>query len=233
AIAAMGLAVHQPQAGFALRATLTIGFAFAVIVAAGLQRREADREVIEAIEQQRHQARRQAARELAALLPAIGLAAACGLAAWRSPALLGRWMAALDWSPLGQWRPISGLATSLAGFALAGAIGWTIRLLFTLLLGKEAFGLGDIHLMAAAGAVAGWQVVLIGFVMAAPLALAGVVLLLARKRSQAIPFGPWLGLGVWVALLYHDAIVGWVGPFLVGGLEGLRLLAAHLTGTAR
>lgn len=224
AMPTMAASLHAPGQGFALRAFLSGVLAFAVIVVAGLTPRPADRQIIDAIERERPLARRQALRELVELLPALVLGVLVLVVHAGSPRVADAWSAAMNWQAAGSWRPLAGLTTSVCGFVVAGAIGWAVRILFTLLLGREAFGTGDIHLMAAAGAVAGWPVVLIGFFLASPLALLGVVLLLARKTSRAIPFGPWLSLGLWLALLYHDLIVNWAMPFLSSGLEGLGLL---------
>lgn len=214
---AVEAATGRVGADFGMRALLSVVLGFAAIVGAGMTWRQADQEIVEAIEQERHDVRRRMLGELAMLGPAIALAVvAAVLMGWSAG--VGRWWSgALDWAPVGSWQPVLGVCTSLSGFAAAGAIGWGVRILFTLALGKEAFGMGDVHLMAAAGAVVGWPTVLIGFFLASPLALAGVLILLVRKRSRAIPFGPWLSLGVWIAALYHDRIMGWAAPFLMSG----------------
>ena len=90
---------------------------------------------------------------------------------------------------------------------IAGAIGWTVRIVFTLVMGKEAFGTGDIHLMAATGCVAGWPVVLLGFFLTCGLALFGWVLSLPFKRTRAIPLGPWLSLSFLTVVLFYDSLI--------------------------
>jgi len=217
AVGAVEEATGRVGADFGMRALLSVVLGFAAIVGAGMTWRQADQEIVEAIEQERHDARRRMLGELAMLAPAIVLAVVAAVLMGWSAGVSRWWSGVLDWAPIGSWRPIFGACTSLSGFAAAGAIGWAVRILFTLALGKEAFGMGDVHLMAAAGAVVGWPTVLIGFFLASPLALGGVLILLVRKRTRAIPFGPWLSLGVWIAALYHDRIVGWAAPFLASG----------------
>jgi len=217
ALVAVGAAAGRAGADFGMRALLSVVLGFAAIVGAGMTWRQADQEIVEAIEQERHDVRRRVLGELAMLAPAIVLAVLAAVVMGRSAGAGRWWSGALDWAPVGSWQPVLGACTSLSGFAAAGAIGWGVRILFTLALGKEAFGMGDVHLMAAAGAVVGWPTVLIGFFLASPLALAGVLILLVRKRSRAIPFGPWLSLGVWIAALYHDRILGWLVPFATSG----------------
>jgi len=108
---------------------------------------------------------------------------------------------------VGGTRPFLGLSTAAAGFVIAGAIGWAVRIVFTVVLGKEAFGAGDIHIMAAAGAVTGWEVVVVGFFLSALLALLGKALTLPFKRGHALPMGPWLTLGFFLALLWRGTML--------------------------
>ena len=83
---------------------------------------------------------------------------------------------------------------------IGGGIGWAVRIVFTLVFGKEAFGLGDIHMMAAAGCVAGWPVVLLGFIVTVFVALAAWFINLPFKRTRAIPLVPWLALGYFIVV---------------------------------
>jgi prepilin signal peptidase PulO-like enzyme (type II secretory pathway) len=92
---------------------------------------------------------------------------------------------------------------------VAGAVGWIVRIVFTLAFGREAFGAGDIHLMAAAGCVAGWPVVVLGFLLTCILAIAGWLLCLPFKRTRAIPLGPWLALAFLIVVIYYDQIIEW------------------------
>ena len=180
---------------------------FVLIVASGAPRRESDGAIIEAIEAERTTARRRAGIEFLELLPAIvvgGLTLYYGISYADSAA---RFTQALDWEPLPDWRPLEGLGTAAAGFIIGGGIGWLVRLVATLVMGKEAFGTGDIHIMAAAGAVAGWPVVLIGFVLCSGLALLGWALALPFKRSRAIPLGPWLSISFLIVVLLYDPII--------------------------
>jgi prepilin signal peptidase PulO-like enzyme (type II secretory pathway) len=115
----------------------------------------------------------------------------------------------LGLSMLRDWQPFLGLATAISGFMIAGAMGWAIRIVFTLIFGKEAFGTGDIHMMAATGCVAGWPVVLLGFVLTCGLALLGWVATLPFKRTRALPLGPWLSVSFLIVVIFADAILQW------------------------
>lgn len=184
------------------------------------RRRPADRAIVVAIEQERHSARGMAAGELVFLLPAALLAGLGALGAHAGFWGQLDWSAWYHWSPISGWLPVAGLARSACGALIAGGVGWAVRIGFTLLLGREAFGLGDVYLMAAAGAVAGWAVAVLGFFVAAVFALGGVLLLIVFKRSRAIPFGPWLSLGILAVLVAYEPMRQSLAP----GLRGLAVL---------
>jgi len=205
--------------GHVVRAAVVLAFFFVLIVAEMWQVRPADTEVVEEIDRERFTARRMVLDELAWLMPAIVLGAmGCWLflsnegVAARMSDLLHTRVRLGDYSMLRSWQPLYGLATAASGFVIAGAIGWTVRIGFTLIFGREAFGTGDIHLMAATGAVAGWPVVLMGFLLSCLLALVGWVAALPAKRTRAIPLGPWLSLSFMIVVLFYDALLRW--PFV-------------------
>lgn len=98
------------------------------------------------------------------------------------------------------------------GFA-AGALPLLLIALFCAwVLKKEAIGGGDIKLMAFAGLVIGWQLIipayLIGIITGA---LAGVVLMATgkKKRGDEIPFGPFLCVGILVSVFFGYDIIRW------------------------
>jgi leader peptidase (prepilin peptidase)/N-methyltransferase len=74
----------------------------------------------------------------------------------------------------------------------------------------EVMGGGDIKLMALAGAVFGWQTAFLTIVMAAVIGSVGGILMIAFKkfaREHRIPFGPFLTLSLWIAVLWGDRII--------------------------
>lgn len=105
-----------------------------------------------------------------------------------------------------------GLFTSLDS-AVWGAIGGYLSLfsvywLFKLLTGKEGMGFGDFKLLGALGAWLGWQM-LLQIIMLSALAGAviGISMIVIRGRDKniPIPFGPYLAIAGWIALMWgHD-----------------------------
>ena len=108
-----------------------------------------------------------------------------------------------------------GLYTSLED-ALWGAIGgylslWSVYWLFKLVTGKEGMGFGDFKLLAMLGAWGGWQVLPLTILLSSLVgAVLGLIMLRLRnvETSTPIPFGPYLALAGWIALLWGDQITG-------------------------
>jgi len=94
------------------------------------------------------------------------------------------------------------LETGLRGLAigLAGAlVGFGMLLIFYLMGGM---GAGDVKLMASFGAILGPGGTAIAGLLAAILGgLAAVGWLVWNRRARAIPYGPAIVLGSWLALL--------------------------------
>lgn len=180
-----------------------------VLVLASMVPRRADVQVVQEIEAERTGARRLALGELLLFAPAVLVGVGLLVAvrgsppvSWDWPQVLGRWFGDGRWVVF-----VAGAFHSLAAAVLAAGIGWTVRILGTLAFGKEAFGTGDIYIMAAIAAVGGLPLLVFAFFLAAILALIGVLVTAFHKSSRAIPFGPWLALGAFVALWLQSALL--------------------------
>ncbi|WP_249671619.1 prepilin peptidase [Pseudomonas abieticivorans] len=106
-----------------------------------------------------------------------------------------------------------GLFTSLTD-ALWGAVAgylvlWLVFWLFKLVTGKEGMGHGDFKLLAMLGAWGGWQILPLTVLLSSLVgAILGVIMLRMRNASNStpIPFGPYLAIAGWIALLWGDQI---------------------------
>jgi len=113
-----------------------------------------------------------------------------------------------------------GLAMSLnpvfasAPQAILGAIlgylaFWIVFQVFRLVTGKEGMGYGDFKLLALLGAWFGWdylpQIILISTVVGS---IVGLSLMIIKKADKelAIPFGPYIALAGWIALIWGPDI---------------------------
>ncbi|GAA5317760.1 MAG: type IV prepilin peptidase/methyltransferase PilD [Candidatus Pelagadaptatus aseana] len=114
---------------------------------------------------------------------------------------------------LGIIANISGTFTDLESSILGAIFGylslWFVYWLFKLVTGKEGMGFGDFKLLAALGAWMGWQalpqIIILSSVVGAVIGIAGI-LIQGRDKNVAIPFGPYLAIAGWIALIWGEQI---------------------------
>ena len=112
--------------------------------------------------------------------------------------------------------------TTLSSAVWGAAIGylslWTVYWVFKLLTGKEGMGYGDFKLLAAIGAFGGVAVLPLTILLSS---VVGVVLTLAisatgkRSASEPLPFGPYLAIAGWVAIIWGGEINAWYLGLLI------------------
>ncbi|HDX8443292.1 prepilin peptidase [Aeromonas hydrophila] len=104
------------------------------------------------------------------------------------------------------------LADAVIGAMAGYLVLWSLYWAFKLLTGKEGMGYGDFKLLAALGAWLGWQALPIMLLLSSLVgAFIGIGLILLRNHHQnkPIPFGPYLAIAGWIALLWGDTITRW------------------------
>jgi len=86
---------------------------------------------------------------------------------------------------------------------------WSVFWLFKLVTGKEGMGYGDFKLLAALGAFLGWQalpqIIILSSMVGAVIGIAGI-LIHGRDKNIPIPFGPYLAIAGWIALMWGKEI---------------------------
>jgi len=145
--------------------------------------------------------RLEAMREIVFLSPVIVGAIVANAVLARSGSL------AAGWASLLEVPAVAGFLGSLFGYFVGCAVVWATRVLGTLAFGKEAMGLGDVHLMGAAGAVIGPMMVVIAFFIAPFFGLGWALFQMVSKKIRQIPYGPFLSLAVFTVMILHDWIV--------------------------
>lgn len=106
-------------------------------------------------------------------------------------------------------------AVGSLGRAAAGTVGYFAFLLVLALAARGGFGMGDVKLGALLGALLayrGWDVLVVGAVAAFVLGgVVSIVLLVLRVkgRKDAIPFGPYLVVGAYVAIAAGKELADW------------------------
>ncbi|MFK7994182.1 MAG: A24 family peptidase [Granulosicoccus sp.] len=104
------------------------------------------------------------------------------------------------------------LRSAVIGAAAGYLILWSIYQLFKLITGKEGMGYGDFKLLAALGALLGWQalpaIILLSSLVGAVVGLA-IIAITRRDKNIPIPFGPYLAAAGWLAMLWGDDLTTW------------------------
>ncbi|MBL8862671.1 MAG: prepilin peptidase [Planctomycetes bacterium] len=145
---------------------------------------------------------------------------------------VAQWMAGPG-APVG---PAEALFGALAGIAVGGGILWVIGVLGTKVYGRDAMGFGDVKLLAAGGGFVGPGGALFALVLGSLVASVvgllnmGRFFLLLRARARArrraasitrhlqlariagryLPFGPYLALGIGIALVAWNHVATWI-----------------------
>jgi leader peptidase (prepilin peptidase)/N-methyltransferase len=116
---------------------------------------------------------------------------------------------------LSLWAtPDSPLAPDMRSSIIGGLAGylslWSVYWLFKLLTGKEGMGYGDFKLLAAFGTWFGWQPLLLIVLLSAfagAVIGVGLIVFRGRDRNIPIPYGPYLAIAGWIAMLWGDQLI--------------------------
>jgi leader peptidase (prepilin peptidase)/N-methyltransferase len=104
------------------------------------------------------------------------------------------------------------LQEAVIGAMVGYGVLWSVFWLFKLVTGKEGMGYGDFKLLAALGAWLGWKalpmIVLLSSLVGAIL---GIMLMYLQQRGRDIPmpFGPYLAIAGWIALVWGADLMSW------------------------
>lgn len=101
------------------------------------------------------------------------------------------------------------LSSAVIGAVTGYTFLWIVYQLFKLVTGKEGMGYGDFKLLAVLGAWLGWQNLPLTILLASFVgAIIGIfsIIFLGHDRRVAIPFGPFLCVAGWVALMWGDTL---------------------------
>jgi len=147
-------------------------------------------------------------REVLFLAPIIACALAVFWLTKNMAPIRGFWLAFAG-------KPVvAGLFGGVFAYFIGCGVVWTTRILGTLGFGREAMGLGDVHLMGAAAACIGAVPVTVAFFIAPFFGLGWALVQLFFKKTRQIPYGPFLSSGILVAIIVHDRIFGYLAGVL-------------------
>ena len=189
----------------ALSAGSTVGLAVSwLLLSTGLIKRSYESE-----DEQNINHRLEVCREIVFLLPIV-ISAVAAYQIIKNVEPIYLW-----WLDFSQIPAIAGVLGAIWGYFVGCAVVWITRILGTLAFGKEAMGLGDVHLMGAAGAIVGPVMVVIAFFIAPFFGLGWALFQMFFKKVRQIPYGPFLSLGIFVVMIFHDRIYSLIFQYLI------------------
>lgn len=104
----------------------------------------------------------------------------------------------------------------IIGFVAVSGFMLVLLILGRLIAGVEAFGGGDIKLMAAAGLLLGVKEIILAFIIGCIL---GAVIHSVRMRvsdeENVLAFGPYLCMGLTIAMLFGKEMIDWYFGFFI------------------
>ena len=109
--------------------------------------------------------------------------------------------------------------SSLFGAVFGYLSLWSVYIIFKFITKKEGMGHGDFKLLAMLGAWLGWQmlpaIIIISSLLGAIVGLSKI-LFFGHDTTIPIPFGPYLAITGWIALLWgpyiNSAYINWAVP---------------------
>jgi prepilin signal peptidase PulO-like enzyme (type II secretory pathway) len=101
---------------------------------------------------------------------------------------------------------LTGLGSAIFGYLIGGLWVWATRILGTLAFNKEAMGMGDVHILAAIGAVFGWIVPSLTFFVSPFIGLGWALYVWIGRKQGVIAYGPLLATGCLAVMLFYDPL---------------------------
>lgn len=104
--------------------------------------------------------------------------------------------------------PNISIQSSILGAVFGYLILWTVNTVFKLIRGYDGMGNGDFKLLALFGAWGGYQVLPVVILFSAFAgALIGIINVALFKGQSKFPFGPYLAIAGWIALIWGQEII--------------------------
>lgn len=83
-------------------------------------------------------------------------------------------------------------------------------LLIFLVTKGRGIGFGDVKLMAVAGLLLGWKLIILSLGLGCVLgSIIHITLMYVKDKDRVLAFGPYLSLGIFISMLYGEQIIEW------------------------
>ena len=106
------------------------------------------------------------------------------------------------------WK--TSIINSLLGAFVGAALMYLTGFLGSLAFKKESMGGGDVKLMAMLGAFLGWKMAVLIFFLAPFFGSPAGIYLKFRKKQDIIPYGPYIAMASFVAMIWGHDILKWI-----------------------
>lgn len=104
--------------------------------------------------------------------------------------------------------PNTSIKSSILGAVTGYMILWIVNALFKLIRGYDGMGNGDFKLLAMFGAWGGYQILPIVILFSALAGTSiGIISICLFKGKNKFPFGPYLAIAGWIALIWGQVII--------------------------
>lgn len=81
----------------------------------------------------------------------------------------------------------------------------------------RGIGGGDIKLMAAAGLLLGWQNIIVALFAGCVIgSVIHITLMIVSDKGRMLAFGPYLSIGIFIAMMYGEKLMDWYIGIIVG-----------------
>jgi leader peptidase (prepilin peptidase) / N-methyltransferase len=130
------------------------------------------------------------------------------------------------WRSVARHFWINGLLASLLGAMVGAFVVWLTRILGSYAFGREAMGLGDVHLMFGVGAVLGGGAATVAFFLAPFFGIVVAFYMLFTGTRRQLPYGPYLSLATALVMLFYCPIADQLRPGLYALIHMIRSIAA-------
>jgi leader peptidase (prepilin peptidase)/N-methyltransferase len=158
--------------------------------------------------------------EVLFLLPPLMLAGLFGALTMKASGLSG------IANTLASTPHLNGILGAILGAHIGALVVWVTRILGSVVFGREAMGMGDVHLMFGVGAVLGAGMSTVAFFLSPLPALLIHLYLVFTDPKRAVPFGPYLSFASILVIFVYCPISAWLGP----GLTGLGIMLRQMMG---